>query len=66
MKLDNFFVFLPEILELDVLEQPPSGPNFKKKFDFREIYLVSDILTNFHEDPIIRSTKKLPFTDTCN
>ena len=31
----------------------------KKKFDLCEIYLVTDILTNFHEDPIIRSTKKL-------
>ena len=58
-------MFLPEILELDVLEQPPSGPNLTE-FGSREIYLVSDILTNFHEDPIIRSTKKLPFTDTCN
>ena len=28
-----------------------------KKFDLCEIYLVSDILTNFHKDPIIRSTK---------
>ena len=27
-------------------------------FDIHEIYLVYNILTNFHEDPIIRSTQK--------
>ena len=30
----------------------------KKLFDIHEIYLVYNILTNFHEDPIIRSTQK--------
>ena len=30
----------------------------KKIFDIHEIYLVYNILTNFHEDPIIRSTQK--------
>ena len=30
------------------------------------LYIVSDILTNFYQDPIIRSTKKSLVTDTCN
>ena len=35
-------------------------------FDIHVIYIVSDILTNFYQDPIIRSTKKSLVTDTCN
>jgi hypothetical protein len=31
-------VLLPPILELDVLEQAPGGPNLKKIIAIREIY----------------------------
>ena len=59
------FSDLPPDLELDLLEQDPSCPtNFF--FDIHVIYIVSDILTNFYQDPIIRSTKKSLVTDTCN
>ena len=65
MKLDHFLMFYLKFMSwtswssLQVVKM-------KQKIYLSEIYLVSDILTNFHEDPIIRSTKKLPITDTCN
>ena len=47
------------------MEQDPSCQT-KFFFDIHVIYIVSDILTNFYQDPIIRSTKKSLVTDTCN
>ena len=35
-------------------------------FDLRKIYVVTNILTNFYKDPIIRSTNESLVTDSCN
>ena len=61
----TILVFLPEILELDILEPAPSCQN-QFVFHICVKYIVSDNLTNFYEDPIIILIKKSLFMDTCN
>ena len=45
MKTYPFLVFIPQILELDILEQPPNCPNFKiNNFCIRYIYVIMSSL----------------------